>query len=234
MFRLEQGKGEQLFRRGAGQLTVLLRGQLGHPVPGLAGDGHAYAAGGDDLAYLFQQHGGAVEIDLQNGLDGCLAGGDACGVHQCGDRPIALGFFQPGQDGGAGGEVHLRRFRIKARLIQQVGGLLGVGQDFITDQNFLAGPHPAGDGQADLTGAGQKQHVFLHGTSSSLILGFHVIQPLLQHPRLPADRAAMDGQPLLDRGLGGQAADVGLTAAQAAALMGAEGTDGLAGTIEGF
>ena len=47
--------------------------------------GNTHATWLDNLAYLLQQDGCAVEIDLKDGGDGGLAGGYASGVYQHGN-----------------------------------------------------------------------------------------------------------------------------------------------------
>jgi hypothetical protein len=54
-------------------------------VAGLGGEDDAGAAGGDDVAELFEDDGGAVEIDVEDRRWPGLAGGDAGSVDDTGD-----------------------------------------------------------------------------------------------------------------------------------------------------
>ena len=60
IFRLKDIERQKLFRWRCCKRAILLRRQLRHAPAGLAGDGNARAAFGDDLANLFQQYGGTV------------------------------------------------------------------------------------------------------------------------------------------------------------------------------
>lgn len=59
-------------------------------MPGLGGNDDAGAAGGDDVAELLQDHGGAVQVDGEDGFGWGLAGGDAGSVDQAGDVGVGL------------------------------------------------------------------------------------------------------------------------------------------------
>lgn len=89
----------KLLSGDGGQSLVLSCRQGGHTPARPAGDGDAHAAGGNDLAHLLQQHGGTIEVHLQDGLDGGLGGGNAgtVGDLQEGVHPAHV------QDGGKHG-----------------------------------------------------------------------------------------------------------------------------------
>ena len=160
MFRLQKVQREQFFRGGTGQLFVLLGGELLHPVSRLAGNGHAHTAGGDHLPHFFQQHSCAVQIYLQDGLDGLLTGRNAGGVDQHGDLTPLLGFGDHASDRLPRGQIQLHGQGVKACRLQNIGHLLRMFGILVTHKDLSAVSHPPGNGHADLACARQQHYLF--------------------------------------------------------------------------
>ena len=166
---MKEIEGKQLFGRGQSQQRVLFGGEGGHSPAGLAGNGYACAAGRDDPAHFFQQHRRAVEIDLQNGFDGSLAGGNPRGVDEHFDFAVFLPLGNQVPDRFAAGKIHFYGGCVKPRFIHGSGGGLRVFQPFIAGNDFHSRAHAAGDGHADLACAGPKHYVLHYGFILSLI-----------------------------------------------------------------
>jgi hypothetical protein len=81
---LQEWEFEQFLDRRGRELTVLLDRQRTHAVAGLGRDNDARSTARDDLAEFLQQQRRAVEIDLQDGFDGGLRGGDARSLNEPG------------------------------------------------------------------------------------------------------------------------------------------------------
>ena len=147
-------QARQLLRRRSSQQLILLGRQSGHPPPGLAGDGHAHAAGSDHLPDLLQQHGGPVQIHRQNRLHRSLTGRNARGVHHHGDVAVLLSLGDQSLDGLPAGQIHLHGDHIVARLIHDLRHGLGVFQPLVAHDDLHPIAHPPGDSHTDLPGAG--------------------------------------------------------------------------------
>ena len=158
--RLQEIEREQFLSRRHGERLVLLRRELCHAVPGLTGDRHACAAARDDLADLLEKHRRAVEVDLQDGFDACLAGREPRAVDEHLDLSVFLCLFDEGADGGAVGEIHLHRLRIKARVHHNPHDIVRVLPALIAHDDLHLIAHAARNRHAQLTGSRHNHNVF--------------------------------------------------------------------------
>ena len=71
---LKEGKTEQLFCGRRGQRLVLFDAERGKAIPGLRGDDDPGSTAGDDVAELFQDERGAIQIDCEKRRRLCLRG----------------------------------------------------------------------------------------------------------------------------------------------------------------
>ena len=174
VFRLQQVQLQQLFRISHGQGPILFCRQSRHPPAGLAGNGHSGAAWNDYLPHFFQQHSRTVQIHLQDGFDGRLGGRDSGTIDQVFDVSEFLAFPDHGLDGSPVGQVHFHRFHIEASLYHDLGNVLGVLYIFVSQDDFLSIPHPAGHSHGQLTGTSNQQNFFIFHNRLLLMYPVHL------------------------------------------------------------
>ena len=166
---LQQRQGEQLLHRGERECPVLIGGQGAEPVPGLGGDHDPRAARGDDVPELLQDHGGAVQVDAQDGLRRGLAGRDSRGMDEAGHRTEVA----RGPDEGAhrlpGSHIHHRGGGFEAGIAKHFGGGICVLGAQVGEQDVLARADPAGDGLADGAGSDDDNDVTHEKVLSSMV-----------------------------------------------------------------
>nr|WP_255580624.1 hypothetical protein [Caulobacter sp. D4A] len=118
----------------------------------LRGDDDAGAAGRNHLAEQLQHQGRPVEVDLEDDARRRLAGRDAGGVDQAGDRAEGRGGGDQGLNAFPRGDVDHGDVGLVAGVGQHLGGGLGVLALHVGQQHALADAYTSGDRLADLAG----------------------------------------------------------------------------------
>ena len=150
IFRLQQRQGKQFFRGSGRQQFIFPGSQSRHTPAGLTGNGHANAALFDYLSDLLQKYRRAIQIDFQNRFHRGLAGGNTRCIDQHGNLTVFLCLRNDIQNRFAGGQIHFHRHSIKPRFIHNLRDGLRIFQFLVTNHNFHAGSHPAGNRHPNL------------------------------------------------------------------------------------
>jgi len=83
---------------------------------------------------LFKQHGRAVQVDFEDGLDRRLARRHACSVYERRDRAELLPARNHRADGHAVGMIHLERLAVEAGLVHGLRDGYGIRKRLIADK----------------------------------------------------------------------------------------------------
>lgn len=112
-----------------------------------------------DLAELLQRHSGAVQIYVQDRLDGRLRGRNPRRLNQRLDRAERLGLGSHGLNVRALRVVGLHRRDLKSRAFQNLGGVISRVLRVIGHQNMVSAADAAGDGLANAAGTDDNCYV---------------------------------------------------------------------------